>query len=112
MTNTKTGHTPLPWQSVEATDGAIAFIGNSDHGPIGWLRQSGTNSEEENATNIEFILSACNSYEALLEACRFTLLVMRTILVMRTNDDDIKQHERMAIAMLEAAIAQAEKKTP
>ena len=114
MTNTKTGHTALPWQSVEVhgeTIVVIGVLGNHAHGTICRLRQADTNSQEENEANAEFIVRAANNFEALLEA--LTKIAMAPE---GTYSRDKEQYLKNVIAWCQetaqAAIAQAEKETP
>lgn len=95
-------HTKLPWRvdnkafANAETDGQLVI--RSCHGIVAMTCTSheGLVNAEENAA---FIVLACNSQEALLEACKYSHNLIL---------NGVGQHSR-AIAFLEAAIALAEK---
>ena len=72
-----TGHTPVPWTiagvSVNPHEGHVIESDSADGRTIAWTCNSLDNNGEEyisqeDIANAEFIIRACNSHDALLEA--------------------------------------------
>lgn len=66
-------HTPTPW-NVRGTNGLRIIYG--ENGSIAEVKNL-KRLVMENDANAEFIVRACNSHEALLEACKIALSKMQ-----------------------------------
>jgi hypothetical protein len=102
MTN-QTKHTATPWKAekrnvecqrtiLSAAGGYLAIIGNP------W-----TPYDDETEANAAFIVTACNSHDELLEACKEALKQL-------SERGHLYHEEQLAITKLEKAIAKAEGK--
>jgi len=81
----KTEHTPIPWHTE----------GNLIGGDGGLIAEATSFKPERNRANAEFIVRACNSHVALLEACEDAVETLHG--------------EGLEATMQEAAIAKAER---
>ena len=61
-------HTPIPWTSGKRGPNNCPIIGHD--GLLIAMLPSGNDFQEEAESNEQFILKACNSHEALLEALK------------------------------------------
>lgn len=92
----KKKHTPIPWHHDPEVPRYV--YANRDKGPCIAAMQYVNDSEEEAQANAAFIVTAVNSHEELLRACKAALDML-------TNDRAIGVPLQ---AWLEAAIAKAE----
>ena len=66
-------HTPVPWYSTASSKAGVVYSALNNELIVPYARTGATESTHANA---EFIVRACNSHEALLEACKMTVAVV------------------------------------
>lgn len=112
-------HTPMPWRIVKDAQGSMGLMHPTKSGvAVAWFSSTfspangyvGEAEHEigrpEREANIQFIVRACNSHDALLAACRKQII--RGCGCYAVADPDYHSDE-CAIPQLRAAITLAEK---
>lgn len=103
----KMQHSPLPWFVLEDNLGCknIGSKAGKEIFTVGFT--DGLPNEATDLANAQFIVTACNSYHELLEACRLSLILVKTLEEKKMAGANIQ----MLGNTLEATIAKAEGKT-
>ena len=95
-------HTPIPWGQTQ-TGSYDYHINTKVHGHIAILICGSGDERGRNKANAEFIVQACNSHKALVEACEIAVDLLKFMDERRSLPVQLKKD----LIHIEAALALA-----